>query len=351
MTTAIQLGTRRSLMVIRVGEDAGEWNRFVLQRPESTYAHAWGWREVLRDALRHECVYMAAVDDEGEWQGVLPLVRVKSRIFGTYLVSLPFVNYGGPLGSLAAQRALAAAAVDLASNSRVDMLELRGGTGEFERMTVSTRKVTVLLEMKESAEALWKWFPSKLRSQIRRAQKEQMEVRFGPEQVDAFYQVFARNMRDLGTPVLPKAFFQSIARSLRENALIGVVYDDGVPVAGGVGFVWNDRFEITWASSLREYNRKSPNMLLYWSFMEQAIERGVRVFDFGRCTPGGNTHRFKLQWGGESVELPWSQWSAKGVSSTPSPERPIYQLATKVWSRLPVPVANRLGPVLARQLP
>jgi hypothetical protein len=92
-------------------------------------------------------------------------------------------------------------------------------------------------------------------------------------------------------------------------------------------------------------------MLLYWAFMQRAIVRGVRVFNFGRCTPGGGTHRFKRQWGGTDVPLAWRQWSANGVHATPSPERPVYRAAAAVWRRLPLALVNRLGPVLARQLP
>ncbi|MQA90963.1 MAG: FemAB family PEP-CTERM system-associated protein [Gemmatimonas sp.] len=351
MTSSVQLAGPAGLQVVRHDGDPAEWDRFVAESPEASYAHLAGWREVMTDTLGHESRYLVGVDAGGVWQGVLPLVHVRSRIFGSYLVSLPFVNYGGPLGSPSVQQELAVAALAEASRRGVDLLELRGGTMPYDGMGVSNRKATVLLDLQETAEAMWKWFPSKLRSQIRRAQKEEMEVRFGLSEVEPFYEVFSRNMRDLGTPVLPKQFFEKIASSLARQAVVGVVYLGTQPVAGGLGFVWRDRFEITWASSLREFNRKSPNMLLYWSFMEHVIGRGAKTFDFGRCTPGSNTHIFKLQWGGESEELPWTQWSANGVRSTPSPDRPIYRFATGAWSRLPLAVANRLGPVLSRQLP
>ena len=109
--------------------------------------------------------------------------------------------------------------------------------------------------------------------------------------------------------------------------------------------------EIVWASSLREFNKFSPNMLLYARVMEEAVARGVGVFNFGRCTPGGNTHRFKLQWGGYDLPLSWPTWARGAASSTPTPDKPAFRLATAVWSRLPLAVTNRLGPVLARQIP
>src|SRR5690606_29182722 len=129
--------------------------------------------------------------------------------------------------------------------------------------------------------------------------------RFGPDQVEAFYEVFARNMRDLGTPVHPRAFFTRLAEVLPERAVFGAVYWQGRAVAAGCGLFGADELEMTWASSLREHNAKSPNMLLYAAFMAHAIGRGVSAFNFGRCEPGGGTHHFKLQWGGHDEPLPW----------------------------------------------
>jgi serine/alanine adding enzyme len=345
-----ELAVPASTRVTRVEADPAAWDRYVGGDAASTFCHLAAWREVMEDVLGHESVHLAAVDAGGAWHGVLPLVRVRSPIFGSYLVSMPFLNAGGPLGTAEARQGLAAAAVELARETRADLLELRGGGG-LPGLVPTDRKIAVLLDLEESADTLWKRFAGKLRSQIRRPQKENMTATFGVDQVEPFYEVFARNMRDLGTPVLPRAFFERIARVLADHAVFAVVRFQDVPVAAGCGFVWRDRFEITWASSIREYNSRSPNMLLYWSLMEHVIGRGVRVFDFGRCTPGSNTHRFKLQWGGADEPLAWSQWSSKGVSGTPTAEGPVFRLATRTWSKLPLAVANTLGPVLARQLP
>lgn len=333
------------------GEDA-EWNAWVRDAPGSTFCHLAGWREVMRDVLGHEPVYTVATDPDGAWSGVLPMVSVRSRLFGRYLLSMPFLNYGGPLGSSAARQRLAEHAVEEARSRRVGLLELRSRTRVLGDLPVSERKVTVTLPLPATTEALWSdTFRAKLRSQIRRPMKAGMTTRFGADQLEPFYEVFTRNMRDLGTPVLPRAFFERIARVLGDQVEFCTVWLGDQPVASGCGFVWNDEFEITWASSLREHNRSAPNMLLYCAFMERMIEREVKVFNFGRCTPGGGTHKFKLQWGGVDEPLPWSQWSPTGVDATPSPERPIFQAATAVWQRLPLAVANRLGPLLARGLP
>lgn len=309
----------------------------------------------MEKALGHECLYLAAADAAGEVRAILPLVRVRSALFGHYLVSMPFLNYGGPVGVAEACRFLCDEAAAAAERSGADLLELRSRFGvDAPSLTTNERKITVLLDLPADAEILWKdTLSGKVRSQVRRPQKEGMEARFGLEQMDAFYNVFAHNMRDLGTPVLGRRFFEQIVASFPQYVEFGAVYLDDAPVAAGCGFRWKDEFEMTWASSLHRYNRMAPNMLLYWSFMERMVERGVKVFNFGRCTPDGGVHRFKRQWGdARDVPLPWQQWSRSGLSATPNPDgSPLFELATRVWSRLPLGVANRLGPRLSRALP
>ena len=178
-----------------------------------------------------------------------------------------------------------------------------------------------------------------------------LTCRFGPGERQAFYSVFAENMRDLGTPVHSRRLFDALAEIFPSEVIFGVVYYGERPVAGGCGFLWSGEFEITWASALRKFNRMAPNMLLYWSFMEHAIERELTSFNFGRCTPNGGTHRFKLQWGSRDVQLYWySQATGKRVS-TPSPRDPRYAWAPRLWSKLPVTIANLLGPKIVRYIP
>lgn len=332
---------------------AAEWDAFVRGREGSSFCHLAGWRDVIEGELGHPCTYLVARDADGRWAGVLPLVRVRSLLFGHYLLSMPFLSYGGPLGSPGARRALSEEATRIAGETGADLLELRGrGIDPEPPLERVERKITVVLDLPDDPEVLWKdTLKSKVRSQVRRPMKEGMETRFGFDQIEPFYKVFQVNMRDLGTPVLPRGFFARIGEVLPDEVEFGCVYLGDEPVAAGCGFVWGSEFEITWASALREFSRMAPNMLLYWAFMERMVERGLGSFNFGRCTPGGGTHRFKQQWGGEDEPLPWGQWSPSGVVETPNPDRPVFRAATNVWSRLPLPVANRLGPVLARWLP
>jgi FemAB-related protein (PEP-CTERM system-associated) len=268
---------------------------------------------------------------------------------------MPFLNYGGPLGSDAGVSALGEEAERLAARSRVKLLELRSRVPLPISLRVSHRKITVVRDLPGDSEALWSSLPAKLRSQIKRPRKEGIEVRVAAEQIDAFYAVFAHHMRDLGTPVLPKRFFAATSEVFGSDVTFAVAYHQNVPVACGCGFRWDAEFEITWASSLRAYNAMSPNMLVYWELMSRMTTAGVRLFNFGRCTPDSGTHRFKMQWGGREETLWWYQRAAgaanDAASSTPSPDDGIFALATKVWQKLPVPIATRLGPAIVRSIP
>jgi len=351
MTDTIVLDRPSAFVVTLETPDARAWDAFVGGSADASYTHLSAWRTVLNDGLGHETVQLVARERDGSWVGVLPLAWVRSTMVGKYLISMPFLNSGGPIGSREARTALAQAAANLARSGGADLLELRSRQ-PCEALTTSNRKLTVCLPLAETSELMWKRFPSKLRSQIKRPQAAGYVTRFGPQERDAFYGVYSRHMRDLGSPALGKRVFDLLPREFGDLVDFGVVYDQGGrALAAGCGFAWRDEFELVWASSLRDANASAPNMLLYWAFMERSIARGLRTFDFGRCSPGSGTHRFKRQWGGEDVALPWAQWSATGVSEPVSASRPHYAVAAAIWKRLPPVVTRTCGPSLARLIP
>ena len=317
-----------------------------------THCHLWGWKSVIERVLGHECFYLAARSQDDRLVGVLPLVGVSSRLFGSYLVSMPFLNYGGALGSERAVQALVARAIELGKSRNIDLLELRSRTALPVDLPVSHRKITVVRDLVAGKPTqVWDSLRAKVRSQIRRPQKEGIEVRFGLDQVGPFFQVFSQHMRDLGTPTQPRRLFEALAETFPSDVSFGCAYDGARPVAAGCGFRWNGEFEMTWAASLVEYNAVAPNMLLYWAFMERSAEQELAFFNFGRCTPGSGTHRFKQQWGGRDVPLWWYQHAAGRRAATPSPTDSAFSWGPRVWKRLPLSIANVLGPRVVRLIP
>ncbi|HWC74418.1 MAG TPA: FemAB family XrtA/PEP-CTERM system-associated protein [Gemmatimonadales bacterium] len=329
-----------------------EWDARVESSPGWTSFHRWGWKDVIENVFQHDCLYLAAYDSAGSVSGVLPLVHARSVVFGDYLVSMPFVNYGGPLGSAAAIEALVQYAVNVARERRVDLLELRCREPLELDAPVSHRKITCVLDLEAgNAEAVWEGLTSNVRRKVRRAEKEGYGVVFGLDQLDGFYRVFSRNMRALGTPTLPRRFFEALVARFPEDIWIGCAYDGGRPVAGGFGFQWGSELELSWVSALREYHRSYANMLLYWAFIERAANLGVRLFNFGRCTPGGGTHQFKQQWGSRDIPLPWYQPLAGRRAATPSPHERAFSWGPILWRRLPLVLTNAIGPAIVRMIP
>lgn len=333
-------------------EPPAGWDDWVASTSGGSIYHLSGWRGVMEGVLGHEIRYAVLEDDEGGWRGGLPLVRVRSRLTGDHLLSMPFLNGGGPVGDEPARRALTRWAVREAGRLGVSGLELRCVAPVTDAAAdPSDQKITVLLDLPSDAEELSASFHPKLRANVRRAEREGVELTFGAEQLPAFYEVFARNMRDLGTPVLPLAFFERIVAAFPARVLVAAAWWNGRPIGGQVSFLWGEELEMVWGSSLREFNNLKVTSLIHWEYMCRAIAAGCTIFNFGRCSPGSGTHQFKARWGGHDVPLPWLAWSSRSGRGLPSTDSPRYRMAVAAWKRLPLALTNRAGPLLARVLP
>jgi len=345
-------------MVTEVSEatdiDRDDWNAFVESAAEAESYHPYDWRKVFEEVYGHHCIYLIARGDKSEVIGILPLVQLKSRLFGNFLVSVPCFNYCGTLAETDAIRTeLVSAAWRVAETLGASHVELRHRAGLKVDLPFRDDKVSMQLALPESGEQLWKNFSSKLRAQIRRPSKEGAVCEEGgAELLDEFYFVFSRNMRDLGTPVFPKKLFREMCKKFPDKTRLFVVRIGGKACAAGITYGFRDCLEIPSASALREFNRLSVNMLLYWTVLQYAIREGYRTFDFGRSTVDAGTYRFKKQWGAKPGQLHWHYCLRPG-EAIPSlnPQNPKYQLATKIWQRLPLSVANFLGPRIVRNLP
>jgi FemAB-related protein (PEP-CTERM system-associated) len=333
--------------------DPVEWDHYVERHRDGTADHLSGWRVVIAKALGQQCDYVAARRD-ANLTGVLPLVRFQSRLFGRALISMPFLNYGGVLADDEEVRGRLLAHADAAAKEfRAAYVELRHRDRQLPHLTCRQHKIALVRPLPATVEALWKETDRKVRNQVRKAQKEGLTVASGGvELVDDFYQVFARNMRDLGTPVYPKTLFLETLRTFHERALVYVVRRGVQPIAAAVAIRCRDTVLVPWASSLREFRNLCPNMLAYWTMIESAVVNGATAFDFGRSSPGGGTHQFKLQWGAVESPLHW-EYSLTAGTAPPdtSASNPSFSLAVEAWKRMPMPLANMLGPLIVRGIP
>ena len=330
--------------------DRDDWDQFVGAQDDDAGYHAFDWQEVFGRAFGHESVYLIA-RRAGAVAGVLPLVQIKSLLFGRTLTSLPFLNSGGVLAdSTESGQALIAASLREAQARRCGHVELRHVAAQFPSLPSKQHKVSMRLPL---APGLWDRLDRKVRNQIRKAEKSGLTVeRGGGELVDDFYDVFARNMRDLGTPVYTRRLFDEVFRVFPERATMHMVRLDGRPVAAGVTYRTARMTQLPWASSVRDYNSLCPNTLLYWDTIQFAADAGCQVFDMGRSTPHESTFKFKQQWGASPVPLHWEyQLQLEHELPNLSPANPKFRLAIALWQKLPLALTSRVGPIIVRAIP
>lgn len=331
---------------------AAAWDRYVEAHPGATGYHLSAWRQVMERAFGHETRYLA-VEADNRLDGVLPLVLFRGRLFGRFVVSMPFLNYGGVVAdSSESARALLDAAVAITQELGGRHLELRHTRRLFDALQPRHHKVAMRLALQPTADAQWNALDRKVRNQVRKADKSGLVVeRGGDELLADFYDVFARNMRDLGTPVYARRFFDEVVRVFPARTRVLCVRHEGRPVAASIVFQHRGTMEVPWASALREANPLCANMRLYWEMLQLAIERGCRIFDFGRSTPDEGTYHFKKQWGAEPVPLVWEYWTPGTPVPDLSPKNRKFAAAIALWQRLPVGLTRLVGPSIVRHIP
>jgi len=329
-----------------------------MQTAGASLYHLSGWTQIAREVFGHQTLFVQARTAAGSLIGVLPVIQQRSWLLGNFATSLAFFNYGGALTSDAdVARQLMIRAAQSADERGCRYLELRDTEARPLDWPMRADKITLQLRLPATFEELSKRLGSKLRSQVKRAEREGVECRAGARPLlDDFYAVFAENMRDLGTPVYPKRFFASILQRFEQHCELVVVYWQGQPAAAAFLTFWQGRAEVPWACCRARAKPLGLNMKLYWELLSRAVGRGSTLFDFGRSTINSGTYRFKRQWGAEPVPLYWYRWERHGVARGDSARNGndrgrLMQVATAVWQRLPVRVANALGPHISGALP
>lgn len=332
--------------------DREAWDAFVTDCPQATFCHRAGWHEVLQRVFGHEPHFLLA-EREGRIEGVLPLARVRSLLFGNALVSLPFCVYGG----IAAASDEAAFALDQSAQERaaelgVDHLEYRHlhGPRHDDDWPVKDLYVTFRKEIAADVDANMQAIPRKQRRMVRQGIKAGLHSVFELD-TDSFFDIYARNVHRLGTPVFPRRYFAILNDVFGNDCRLLMVYRGLEPVAGVLTFYFRDEVLPYYGAGLPVARQVAGYDFLYWELMRRACEDGYRVFDFGRSKKGTGSYSFKKNWGFEPTQLHYEFQLHRGKRVPDNnPLNPKYQRMIRVWQRLPLPLANWLGPHVVRGL-
>lgn len=336
--------------------DAAEWDFYVAGHADATPFHCRLWCEAITRATGHQGRVLGVRDGEGRLVGVLPLHHIRSRLFGNALVSSGFAVGGGMLAdSDEAATALANAATEWAGELGVPTIELRGGSlptaSGWLREEGTYAGFARSLSVDDDAELLA--IPRKQRAEVRKALASDLTVTTGTnvdERAD-HYHVYATSVRNLGTPVFTKELFTAVLDAFGEDADILTVRQAGCAVASVLCLYWRGAVMPYWGGGLAEARGLRANEMMYFALMSRARARGCTRFDFGRSKLGTGPHSYKKNWGFEPQPLVYARWLAPGEEPRDTnPTSAKYRLQVDIWKKLPLWVANRLGPPIARGL-
>ncbi|SMF94734.1 FemAB-related protein, PEP-CTERM system-associated [Methylomagnum ishizawai] len=328
----------------------GEWDAFVETCPEAGFFHKAGWKRVVEQALGHPQTFLYA-EAAGRIVGVLPLGQVKSLLFGNALISSPFCVYGGVAAeSPEARQALEAYAVRMAHELQVDYLEFRNRVASGSGRPTKSLYVTFRKTLDPNPDQNMNAVPRKQRAMIRKGIAAGLSSVIDTG-VDRFYDAYAESVRNLGTPVFPKRLFILLKQVFGEACEILTVEYQGRPVASVMNFYFRDQVLPYYGGGIEQARDLKANDFMYWEVMRRAVEKGVRVFDFGRSKEGTGSYRFKTHWGFEPEPLPYEYELVRaGKMPDINPLNPKYRLFVAAWRHLPVPMSKLVGPWIARNL-
>jgi serine/alanine adding enzyme len=324
---------------------------FLTHHREATFCHHPGWVKVLQEAYGKPVRFLLLRSEEEELAGVAPIVDMSSWMFGKQWVSLPYQDYGGPLAS---NPIAESALVDALKHEAVLQgcrLDLRCGNPLTSYYPAPVNdKVAMTLSLEGlTEEVYWKKLNAQVRNQVRKAEKSQVSLkRGGLDQLDAFYSVFCENSRNLGSPVHARRFFESVLEHIPGTEIV-TAWREGRCIGGLVRIRFQDTVAIPWAATLKEERIHCANNAMYYDSICMAFRDGFTRVDFGRSTRGEGTFRYKAQWLAQASPLPWYQFDVKGRvldQLTYAKSSLGLRMVSQVWTRMPLSLANRLGPYL-----
>jgi FemAB-related protein (PEP-CTERM system-associated) len=326
------------------------WDRFVGRSADGSFFHLSGWKEVIERAFGHRTYYLYAEED-AQISGILPLVHVRSRIFGNALISTPFCVYGGVIASTEeARSALENAACALATELGVDYLELRNRTPSGSARPTKELYVTFRKEIDSDPEKNFLAIPRKQRAMVRKGMDAGLQCVLD-EEVDRFYDIYSTSVHSLGTPVFSKRYFRLLKEVFGSNCEILLVKRDEEIVSSVMSFYFRDEVLPYYGGGTAEARRTKGYDFMYWDLMRRAAERGVTIFDYGRSKVDTGSYRFKKHWGFSPEPMHYEYFLVKAKEMPNlSPTNPKYHLFIETWKRLPLSVTRLLGPMLSRNL-
>lgn len=332
---------------------ASAWDAYVDACPQASFYHRFAWKTINERALGHQSAFLAAVDGDAI-VGVLPVVHVKSWLFGNIACSMPFVNYGGPAAnSPEIEAALMAEAARVCDKWRVEYCEFRSRRYLGDALPSSTSKVSLTLALEQDPDLHWNAFKTGHRQEIRRGYKHGLVARVGRgELLDPFYEVLSESWRNLGTPLYNKHYFEAILEAMPNSVRLCVVYSGDEPAAAAFDGLHRDTVEGMWLGARAKFRHQLVGYVLYWELIKDACQSGYKHFHFGRSTADSGSETFKKKWNANVDQLYW-HYLLRTRTEMPSlnVRNPKYQRAIETWRRLPAAVTSFIGPSIARNIP
>jgi len=347
----IELMSNNTITITRLTSSSyADWDNYVEGNPQGTFFHLRGWETVIKEAFGHDTCYLMAQQD-GNIVGVVPLGHIKSRLFGNALVSNPFCVYGGAIADTPEIRSqLEVAAETEAVEREVDYLELRNIEKTQNDWPVKELYVTFRKEIDPDPEVNLKAIPRRQRRMVRLGIKAGLESSIH-DTVDEFFKIYSASVRNHGTPIFPKKYFELLKNVFAEKCEIRVVKKGKKTISTVMSFYFRDEVLPYYGGGIPDARKYNAFDFMYWDLMRASCQQGVRIFDYGRSKLGTGPYSFKKNWGFTPEPLQY-QYRLVGCESMPevNPLNPKYQLFIKVWKHLPLPIANAVGPLLARSL-
>jgi FemAB-related protein (PEP-CTERM system-associated) len=330
---------------------AARWDEFVFACPQATFFHRSAWQGLIRDVFRHRTYYLHA-EIGGDIRAVLPLAHVNSRLFGNSLVALPFAVYGGVAANDAdAAGALEEEAQRLARKLGVDHLEFRNVEPRHTDWPTQDLYVTFRKEILPEVDANLQAIPRKQRAMVRKGIKNGLVSHIDGD-TERFFALFADNVHRHGTPAMPKRYFDALLHAFGDDCeVLTVSSPDGQPLSSVLSFYFRDEVLPYYAGDDESARHLAANDFKYWELLRRSCERGIRIFDYGRSKQGTGSYSFKKNWGFEPQPLHYEYCLYKRDSIPQNnPNNAKFKLFIDAWRRLPIGVANRLGPHIVRNL-